>query len=100
MASSSDEGEILRANTPGAAQIDVDMSVVGVDGEPIGTVKQVREGDFLVNRPMARDVYVPYSFVLVMDNPADRMRGGPIQDDQVVLTIRAGEVDDQHWPHP
>jgi hypothetical protein len=100
MTSPSNEGEILKANTPGAGQLDVDMPVVGVDGEPVGTIKEVREGDFLVSRPMARDVYVPYSFVLAMENPADRVRGGPTQPAQVILTIPGGHVDDQHWPHP
>jgi len=101
MTSSDDaRGEILPANTPGAGQIEVEMVVVGIDGDPIGRVKEVREQDFLVNRPMARDVYVPYSFVLAMDNPADRVRGGPVEEDHVTLTIPSGQVDDQHWRHP
>ena len=100
MASSSEEGDILPANTPGVAQIDIGMRVVGIDGQPVGRVKEVRGDDFLVDRPMARDVYVPYSFVLAAENPADRIRGGPTQPDQIILTIPAGHVDDQHWVNP
>src|SRR5689334_13919889 len=100
MTSSSEHGEILPANSPGAGDIQVGMSVVGLDGESVGRVKTVRESDFLVDRPMAHDVYVPFSSVLAMENPADRVRGGPIQRDKVMLTIPAADVDDQHWPNP
>ena len=93
------EGETLRASSPGAGQIDVDMPVVGKDGEPVGRVKEVRETDFLVDRPMAPDVYVPYGFVLAVENQAARMRGGPEQLGQVILTVSAAHVDTQGWPH-
>ena len=36
-----------------------DMEVVGSDGERLGSVKEVRASDFLVNRRLKRDVYVP-----------------------------------------
>ena len=32
-------------------------------GEPAGRVKGVRDGDFLLGRPLARDVYVPFSAI-------------------------------------
>ena len=32
-------------------------------GEPSGRVKAVRDGDFLLARPFARDVYVPFSAI-------------------------------------
>jgi hypothetical protein len=46
----------------------------------------VRSSDFLVNRPMARDVYMPFSACQTVS----RMR--------VVLNIGADEVDNQGWP--
>jgi hypothetical protein len=33
-------------------------------GEPAGRVKAVRGGDFLLARPLARDVYVPFSAII------------------------------------
>ncbi|MFN8636463.1 MAG: hypothetical protein U0893_21660 [Chloroflexota bacterium] len=74
----------------------VGMGVVGTDGEVVGTVKEVRGADFLVDRPFARDVYVPIEFVqAIIDETAD----DPV-DPHVVLTIRADSVDDAGWPHP
>jgi hypothetical protein len=32
-------------------------------GEPAGRVKAVRDGDFLLDRPLARDVYVPFTAI-------------------------------------
>ena len=63
------------------------MEVTGRDGENIGVVKEVRSNDFLVDRPMARDIYVPFS--------ACQMTGG-----QIRLNIRADEVDNQGWEMP
>jgi hypothetical protein len=91
------EGDILPANTFDASQIKVDMPVVGVDGTPVGRVKAVGDEDFLVDRPLARDVYVPFSYVLNATNEWEDVRGGPVQPTAVVLTIASSEVDDQHW---
>lgn len=60
------------------------MEVIGRDGEHVGEVKEVRGNDFLVDRPMARDVYVPFG--------ACDMTGG-----QIRLNVRADEVDNQGW---
>jgi hypothetical protein len=32
-------------------------------GEPAGRVKPTRDRDFLLDRPLARDVYVPFSAI-------------------------------------
>jgi hypothetical protein len=32
-------------------------------GEPTGQVKDVQDRDFLLGRPLARDVYVPFSAI-------------------------------------
>ena len=67
-------------------QIRETMDVVGSDGETVGTVKSVRGTDFEVNRPMSRDLYVPFSAVRTVDS------------ERVLLSCRAGEVDQQNWP--
>jgi hypothetical protein len=64
------------------------MEVVGSDGDRVGTVKQIRENDFLVNRPLQRDVYVPFDAVKDVANG------------KVVLTVQAGQVDNMNWPKP
>jgi len=74
----------------------VGMGVVGTDGEVVGTVKEVRATDFLVDRPFARDVYVPIEFVQAI---VDETASDPV-DPHVVLTIRADSVADAGWPHP
>ena len=68
-------------------QIQEGMDVVGRDGDTIGQVKEVRSNDFLVDRSMARDVYVPLSAC-------------QMQDGQIRLNIRADEVDNQDWAAP
>jgi HSP20 family protein len=81
--------------TPGASgqaasgrRVQSGMAVVGSDGAQVGTVKEVRDRDFLVDRPMHRDTYIPESAV--------REATGS----QVVLTIPADQVDQQGWPSP
>jgi hypothetical protein len=64
------------------------MQVVGLDGEQIGQVKEVRGEDFLISRPMARDLLVPMRFVQ------------NTHDDQIVLSIPAGQVDGMNWRSP
>lgn len=68
-------------------QIRTGMEVVGRDGENVGEVKEVRSNDFLVDRSMARDIYIPFS--------ACQATGG-----QVRLNVRADEVDNQGWEMP
>jgi hypothetical protein len=71
-----------------AAGVREGMVVVGSDGSAVGEVKQVRDEDFLVNRSLERDVYVPL----------DAVR--EVLEDLVVLNIRGDEVDGMHWPVP
>jgi hypothetical protein len=65
-----------------------EMAVVGSDGDDIGTVKETRDGDFLVDRPMARDVYIPFTAIEASDGSTIR------------LNVRAGEVDNMGWQQP
>ncbi len=67
-----------------SSQIHRGMQAVDSDGKRIGDVKEVRSDDFLVDRPAARDVYVPFSACRVSDG-------------QIRLNVRAQEVDSQGW---
>jgi hypothetical protein len=69
-------------------QIRETMDVVGSDGATVGTVKAVHGTDFHVDRPMGRDLFVPFSAVQTVDG------------ERVMLNVRANEVDNQHWPAP
>jgi len=60
------------------------MEVTARDGERVGMVKEVRAGDFLVDRPMARDIYVPFS--------ACKLEAG-----KVIIQIPANEISHQGW---
>lgn len=64
------------------------MRVVGSDRDEVGTVKEVRASDFLVDRRMRRDVYVPLAAVR------------DVTGDSIMLTVPAGAVDDQGWSNP
>ena len=94
------EGEYLPANTVETSGIEAGMRVVGMNGGHVGTVKSVEADEILVDRPMARDVYVPLSAVVDIATEYEAAQGGPVQPSQVVLGIRASEVDDQHWRNP
>jgi hypothetical protein len=93
------DGGILKANTFGPEQVQVGMPVAAIDGEQIGTVKQVRDDAFLVDRPMARDLWIPFTFVLATEEYSSEFRAGPDRPTSVVLTLTAGGVDDGHFPH-
>jgi hypothetical protein len=93
------EGEILKASSPGADVIDVGMEVKSIDGEVLGHVKEVRSGDFLLERPFARDLFVPFDVVLATPHQYEKFRGGPTQPTEVVLSITSAHIDQQGWPH-
>jgi hypothetical protein len=64
------------------------MAVIATDGKQIGRVKEVRESDFLIDRPMQRDAYAPFSSVQA------------VTDDGVILNLSAPESDDADWSRP
>ncbi len=70
------------------AQIRVGMDVVGSDADNVGRVKEVRDTDFLVDRTMQRDVYIPFSAVR------------NVTGDRIALNIPAGQVDNMGWMSP
>jgi hypothetical protein len=64
------------------------MDVVGADGEVVGGVKEISNNSFLMNRPMHRDLFVPFSAIRSMSG------------NRVTLSVQANEVDDQGWATP
>jgi hypothetical protein len=93
------EGEILKANTMGPDQVHVGMDVTSIDGERIGKVKELRANDFLIDRPMARDLWAPFSAILAAEERGGSFRRGPQPPDEVVLSVSAAHIDAQGWPH-
>ena len=67
-------------------QVNVGMEVLGAEKERVGQVKEVRTSDFLVERPLQRDVYVPFAAIR------------EVTGNQVVLTVRSDHVDALKWP--
>ena len=68
-------------------QVSVGMEVLGAETERVGQVKEVRASDFLVERPLQRDVYVPRAAIR------------EVTGNQVVLTVSSDHVDAIKWPH-
>jgi hypothetical protein len=90
--------ELARAGTPSPAEradvaagdprVHVGMTVIGSDQHRIGTVKEVRMSDFLLDRRFQRDLYVPFQ---AMED---------VTPSQVVLNVAAGDVPYQKWESP
>lgn len=72
----------------GVFQVSHGMEVVGVDGQYVGRLKEMRLADILVDRRLRRDVYVPFAAI-------QGVRGAA-----VVLTVPAAAVDQMDWPQP
>src|SRR5437588_12336820 len=96
----SEQGEVLKANSLGPDQVLVGMDVMSIDGHPVGKVKQVRTEDFLLDRPLARDLYVPFSFVLATEDYGGTFRRGRTEPTEVVLSVSEEQLDKQGWQHP
>jgi hypothetical protein len=92
-------GEMLKANIIGRDQITVGMEVMSIDGHPVGKVKEVRDGDFLLDRPLARDLYVPYTSVLAAEDYGGKFAGGRVEPTEVVLNVSETHIDNQGWSH-
>lgn len=63
------------------------MGVVDVEGNKVGVVKTVQPTNFLINRTLARDIYVPY-FACSCDGQ------------QVTLQVHVDQIYDQGWAQP
>ena len=70
------------------AALTTGMEVVDIVADRIGYVKQIRDVDFLVDRPMKRDLYVPFHAVK------------QVQDDIVVVDVITENIADMGWEHP
>jgi hypothetical protein len=68
------------------SSLQVGMVVLGSDRETVGLVKEVHPSEFLLDRELQRDVYLPLHLV---DHVANKL---------VVLTITRGEVNTRDWP--
>jgi hypothetical protein len=97
-ASGEQHGEILKASSPGPEQVRVGMEVSSLDGERLGKVKEIREGEFHLDRPMARDLWVPFSAVLATEDYTGNVRG-PVQPTSVILEVSGAHIDRQGWRH-
>lgn len=71
--------------TTGNLQLKERMTILGTDDANVGHIKEVRKNDFLVDRPMQRDLYIPMDAVQ------------EVNGDQVKLNIPASKVDDMGW---
>ncbi|MBV8718014.1 MAG: hypothetical protein JO020_32720 [Chloroflexi bacterium] len=91
-------GEILKASSPGREQIQVGMQVTSLDGQSLGRVKELAQEEFLLDRPMARDLWVPYTAVLATQDYTANTRG-PVQPTSVVLEVSSAHVEAQGWRH-
>ena len=92
------EGEILKAHNPGDL-VRVGMDVSSIDGERIGRVKEIRGEEFLIDRPLARDLWAPLSSVMATEEYRTNYRGGSTEPEQVVLNISAAHIERQGWRH-
>lgn len=63
------------------------MQVVGRDGNHIGKVKVVRPGDFLLERPYSREIFVPFEHVESLSRA----------DNRITLRISEGEIAEMTW---
>src|SRR5437762_959977 len=89
-------GEILKASAPGARQVHVGMDVISIDGQRIGKIKEIHQDEFLVDRPFARDLWVPFKFMLAAEDYSSNFHG-PVEPASVVLMVSGAHVDSQGW---
>jgi hypothetical protein len=91
--------EILKASSPGPAQLEIGMQVMSLDGEHVGSVKEIHADEFLVDRPRARDVWIPFSAMFAAEDYSATFRRGPAPETSVVLSVSHRHIDAQGWRH-
>ncbi len=62
-------------------------SVVGSMGKSLGTVKEIHARDFVLDRPMQKDLHVP--FTAIQDTNGNQVR----------LNLTSDQLDNQGWSH-
>ncbi len=77
---------VNRSIGPWRAQMREGMQVVGAKGKKIGTVVQVEDMDFVVQRDGNPDVFIPYSAVK------------QVEGNRVTLSRTVDEVAHENWP--
>jgi Uncharacterized protein conserved in bacteria (DUF2171) len=70
------------------ADVQVGMDVVGADKEHVRKVKEVYDNEFLVDRPLQTDLYVPRGAIR------------QVTTTKVILSIPSYAVNWQGWPIP
>lgn len=75
------------------------MEVMALDGERVGRVKAIHPDEFLVDRPMARDLWIPFAAMLAAEDYNPNFRRGPVEPTAVVLNVTHAHVDRQGWRH-
>lgn len=75
-----------RANGVGPDTVQAGMAVLSQVGEPIGKVNQVRADDFLLDRPNARALYVPF-------HACHSVEAG-----RLTLAVSGAQLEAQGWP--
>ncbi|MEZ4521653.1 MAG: hypothetical protein R3A46_08435 [Thermomicrobiales bacterium] len=71
-------------------EIQLNMNVYTSDAVEIGRIKKIRDHDILIDRPHARDIYVPFTFISqVLD-----------AEQRVELSITEQEFNDHVWDNP
>jgi|GEM_PF-1107477 len=88
-------GQATTANSPTMGQpyqVRQGMEVVGSDTAFIGNIRDVRANDFLVDTPMRRDLYVPFTAIQSVEEDAAAGR--------VVLNVLGSQVEAMGWPRP
>jgi hypothetical protein len=93
------ESEILKASSPGPDQVEIGMDVVSMDGEHVGRVKAIHSDEFLVDRRMARDLWIPFSALFSVQDYNPNFRRGPAEEASVVLEVTHANIDHQGWRH-
>jgi len=76
----------------GRSDIREGMEVVSSDGDNLGTVKQARQSDFLLDRSMSFDVFVPFDLVASTD--ANRVTLSVTKDDLGSMNLQRPAMDD------
>ena len=95
-----DHSGILKASSPGADQIFIGMTVSTIDGKDVGKVKEVTATEFLVDRPLVRDLWIPFSAVVETSARGEAFRRGPSLSTEVVLSVAYDDLHSQGWRHP
>jgi hypothetical protein len=70
--------------------LDLGMAVYTADDVLVGTVKAVREHDFIVDRDSQRDIIVAITMVTEIDDERNRL----------TLELTNAEADEHDWEHP